>query len=133
MNQTRLLKLLAGLLSLGPVLFVYLHPMGRQEQLSFLHVATPQAIAVSLWAMASSALYVYASREAAATKSMGHGCLGGIIVIVASVITIVVGVVPESWSQIESERFLQNLLNVVLLPCVVVFLAGIWKTRSSGS
>jgi len=115
----------------GLILFVCVHPIGRQVGLTVLKTPTPQAFAATLWMFATAVVFVFGSKETGAGKTASRGYLGCIAAIIAVLIVIFAGFIPDTWPQLESEIFVSNLLAASMLPPVFVFFIGLWKGRQS--
>ena len=127
MQRIPKLLLIATLLYVIPIGLVCIHPIGRRAELSVLIAPTPQAIAVTLWMIGAATVFVVGSKDALARR----GCIGSVISVIAVLLASLSGIIPDSWTRLESEMFVSNLITVAMLPCVFVFLAGLWKRRTS--
>lgn len=125
--------LIAVLLYAGLIVLVCVHPVGRQVELNLLIKPSPQSIIVTVWMLGTAAIPVLAFSGATPGKKMQFGCLGALVAAIVVLAVILAGLIPNDWEQREREMFVGNLVTVTTLPCLFVFLAGLWTNRRAQS
>ena len=131
MHHDRKFLICAILGYVGMILFVYFHPIGRHIDFFDFKSHKPETITAMFCMVATAAAYVAGSRDKTGSNAKSRGCLGMIVAFFAVFAVVFIGITPKSWTKIESEQFIRNLMDVTMLPFVFVFIAGQWQSRRS--
>jgi hypothetical protein len=129
MSKRTILTLLACAFYVSLIVFIRIHPSGREVELNALISVSPAALAASLWMFATATIFVYGSRSRPAPTVARLGCLGFLVAMVAVFIAAFVGIAPRAWQDREVQMFYANLITVTTVPFIFVWLVGFWKSQ----
>jgi hypothetical protein len=111
------------------IAFVRLHLIGRDADMINFKTNPITAVVASLYMLAVSASYLYATKEQDGGKTIRIGCLGVFIAFTASLIGTFVDITPDSWAPVQSQLFTKNLITVTTVPFIIVCVLGVRRLR----